>query len=151
MLLVPRAIREPVRVAMALKTMGLSLRKAHATLNQLAEGKACAVRIPLSEAFEAAKLGLSKLGVDARKIERDRPDPRAVRDKLGISQAEFAIRFCLELDTVQNWEQGRSQPDPAASLLLRVIEKYPDVVEAVVTNASAPPPTSPLSPPRRRH
>ena len=145
MLLVPRAIHEPVRVAMALKKMGLSLRKAHATLNQLAEGKASAVRFAMTEAFEEAAPELGKLGVEVRRIEKDKADPRAVRDKLGISQAEFAIRFCLELDTIQNWEQGRSQPDPAANVLLRVIEQYPDVVESVVTKAP------PLSPKRRSH
>lgn len=132
---------------MALKKMGLSLRKAHATLNQLAEGKASAVRCPVSDVFDEAAVELGTLGVEARRIQKDKPDPRAVRDKLGISQAEFAIRFCLELDTIQNWEQGRSQPDPAANVLLRVIEQYPDVVESVVTNA----PSLPLSPKRRSH
>ena len=50
---------------------------------------------------------------------------------MGLSQAEFAIRFGLELDTLQNWEQGRNQPDPAARLLLKVIELHPEVVAGV--------------------
>jgi DNA-binding transcriptional regulator YiaG len=134
--LVPRDIKQPTRVAIALKKLGLTLRKAHSVLNQLAEGKAAAVRIQMSDSFKAGSVELGKLGVDALKIEKADPDPRAIRDKLGISQAEFAIRFCLELDTIQNWEQGRSQPDPAAKVLLRVIDKCPDVVESVLTNTS---------------
>ena len=38
------------------------------------------------------------------------------------SQAEFAMRFGLALDTLQSWEQRCNQPYPAARLLLKVIE-----------------------------
>jgi hypothetical protein len=33
--------------------------------------------------------------------------------------------------TLEAWEQGRRQPDPAASVLLRVIERNPKAVEDV--------------------
>jgi hypothetical protein len=35
------------------------------------------------------------------------------------------MRFGLALDTLQNWEQRCNQPDPAARLLLKVIELWP--------------------------
>ena len=57
---------------------------------------------------------------------------RRVRERFGLSQAEFALRFGFEIDTVQNWEQGRNTPDQATQLLLKVIEAYPDEVEKVV-------------------
>ena len=41
-------------------------------------------------------------------------DVRAVRERLGLSQAKFASRFGFALDAVRNWEQGRRQPDVAA-------------------------------------
>ena len=73
------------------------------------------------------------LGVKAYPIEAPRVDVRRVRERLGLSQAEFSIRFGLELDTVQNWEQGRYSPDPAARILLSVIEAYPECVDSVLT------------------
>ena len=57
------------------------------------------------------------------------PSVRALRKKLGLSQAEFAARFHLPLGTVRDWEQGRRQPDRLARNFLRVIERAPKVVE----------------------
>ena len=53
---------------------------------------------------------------------------RALRVKLGLSQAQFARRFGFTLDTVQQYEQGRRRPSGPASTLLRVIEADPDAV-----------------------
>jgi putative transcriptional regulator len=60
------------------------------------------------------------------------PDVRAIRRKLGTSQAEFARRFGFSVRTVQEWEQGRAIPDQPARILLRVIEKSPRTVERAV-------------------
>jgi putative transcriptional regulator len=40
--------------------------------------------------------------------------------------------FGIPVRTLEGWEQGRRQPDPAASVLLRVIERNPKAVEDVV-------------------
>ena len=56
-------------------------------------------------------------------------DVRAIRKKLGMTQASFARRFGFGLATVRDWEQGRYQPDQAARSYLLVIEREPDVVE----------------------
>jgi putative transcriptional regulator len=53
---------------------------------------------------------------------------RALRVKLGLSQAQFARRFGFTLDTLQQYEQGRRRPSGPASTLLRVIEADPDAV-----------------------
>jgi putative transcriptional regulator len=55
-------------------------------------------------------------------------DVRAIRDRLGLSQAEFAHRFGFGLATVRNWEQGRRVPHGPARILLKVIEREPDAV-----------------------
>jgi DNA-binding transcriptional regulator YiaG len=31
-----------------------------------------------------------------------------------------------------DWEQGRYRPDPAAQLALKVIERHPEIVDAVL-------------------
>jgi putative transcriptional regulator len=53
---------------------------------------------------------------------------RALRAKLGLSQAQFARRFGFTLDTVQQYEQGRRRPSGPATTLLRIIEADPEAV-----------------------
>lgn len=60
---------------------------------------------------------------------------RAMRKRLGVkSRAAFAEAFGVPEKTLQNWEQGRTTPDPTARAFLRVIEANPDAVrEALKT------------------
>ena len=57
------------------------------------------------------------------------PNIKAIRQKLGLSQAAFARRFGFSVRTVQQWEQGRAVPDRPARILLKVIESAPRAVE----------------------
>jgi putative transcriptional regulator len=59
-------------------------------------------------------------------------DVKAIRRRMGLSQASFAAHYGLSLHSLRNWEQGKRQPDPAARAYLRVIEKAPDVVRKVL-------------------
>jgi DNA-binding transcriptional regulator YiaG len=58
------------------------------------------------------------------------PDVRAIREKLHLSQAEFAERFHLSQRTVQQWEQHRAMPDMPARVLLKAIQHAPDIIAA---------------------
>jgi putative transcriptional regulator len=53
-------------------------------------------------------------------------DPRAVRQRLGMSQSAFARMFGVSVWTLRNWEQGRRRPDGPARALLRVIDREPE-------------------------
>ena len=64
-------------------------------------------------------------------------DVRAIRKKLGMTQAGFARRFGFGLATVRDWEQGRYQPDRAARSYLLVIEREPDMVARALDAAAA--------------
>ncbi len=57
------------------------------------------------------------------------PNVKAIRHKLGLSQAAFARQFGFSVRTVQQWEQRRAVPDRPARILLRVIETAPQAVE----------------------
>ena len=57
------------------------------------------------------------------------PNPREIRARLHLTQEQFAERFHLRLGTIRDWEQGKKQPDSAAKVLLRVIDKDPEAVE----------------------
>jgi putative transcriptional regulator len=55
-------------------------------------------------------------------------DVKAIRARLGLTQAEFAARFGFELAAIENWERGRRKPERPARILLRVIEREPEAV-----------------------
>jgi putative transcriptional regulator len=55
-------------------------------------------------------------------------DIKAIRDKIGKSQSEFALMIGVSLATLQNWEQGRRKPVGPAQALLRVAERNPRAV-----------------------
>ena len=59
---------------------------------------------------------------------------RAIRAKLGASQAEFAFMIGVSVATLRNWEQGRRMPEGPALALLRVAARNPKaVVDALHT------------------
>lgn len=53
---------------------------------------------------------------------------RQLRQKLGLSQADFATRFGIPLANIRQYEIGRTMPPPAVQSYLRVIEARPDDV-----------------------
>jgi putative transcriptional regulator len=58
---------------------------------------------------------------------------RRVRRKIGLSQAAFAKRIGVPVDTVRNWEQGRRAPQGPARALLRIIDRVPETVLRVLS------------------
>ncbi len=57
---------------------------------------------------------------------------RAIRAAVRMTQAEFAARIGVPVETVRNWEQGKRSPRGPARALLRVIEGAPDVAFSVL-------------------
>lgn len=64
-------------------------------------------------------------------------DVRKIRSKAGLSQSEFAARYGFSRRTLQEWEQGRMQPDGAARAYLTVIDRNPHAVEAALFGRSS--------------
>jgi putative transcriptional regulator len=60
------------------------------------------------------------------------PDIRQLRERLGLSQSEFAERYALSRRTLQQWEQERSCPDQPARILLKAIEAQPEVMHQII-------------------
>ncbi len=60
---------------------------------------------------------------------------RLAREKLGLSQREFAARFNINLRRLQDWEQGRFASDSAILAYLKVIESEPDMVRRILDHA----------------
>ena len=86
----------------------------------------------MEQALEHARGELN--GTKTRSVRvPDHVDVRAIREKLGVSQREFAIRFGFSLASLRNWEQGRRFPDGPARTLLKVIDVAPEAVESALT------------------
>ena len=76
---------------------------------------------------EAGKIRRGKK--KASRVSRFRvSDVKKIRAKLGVSQTEFAMMIGVSVSTLQNWEQGRREPEGPAKALLIVASKNPEVV-----------------------
>ena len=73
---------------------------------------------------------------DAQLQRMKRPNPKVVRQALGLSQEEFAERFRIPVGTLRDWEQGRVEPDQAARAYLMVIARIPDAVRKALDAAA---------------
>jgi len=71
----------------------------------------------------------------------DHNDPalfvRQVRSRCGLTQAAFAARIEVPIETVRNWEQGKRSPRGPARALLKLIDKAPDIAFAALGGKKA--------------
>jgi putative transcriptional regulator len=58
---------------------------------------------------------------------RDPLKPREIRQRLNLSQREFAGLMGVSARTIQDWEQGRRNPRGPAVELLRIAEQHPEI------------------------
>jgi len=64
----------------------------------------------------------------SRSFEFAPDDIKAIRQRLGKSQTEFALLIGVSTATLRNWEQGRRSPEGPARALLKVAAAHPRVV-----------------------
>jgi putative transcriptional regulator len=53
----------------------------------------------------------------------------ALRERLHLTRTVFARYLRTNPRTLENWEQGRACPNAQAALLIKLVERYPDMVE----------------------
>jgi putative transcriptional regulator len=51
-----------------------------------------------------------------------------IRKEHNYSQAVFARMLSTKVSTLRNWEQGRSEPNAQAKVLLKLVDTSPDVL-----------------------
>ncbi len=83
----------------------------------------------------------SERRIEAPSIAPDRPRDapaseaayaRRVRSQTRLTQAEFAARIGVPIETVRNWEQGKRSPRGPARALLKLLDQAPDVAFSVL-------------------
>jgi putative transcriptional regulator len=55
-------------------------------------------------------------------------DVAQLRHSLGLTQTEFAAKFCISLGTLRHWERGDRKPHGPALALLHIVAKEPKAV-----------------------
>jgi putative transcriptional regulator len=82
------------------------------------------------EISEAARRDPDAQPMTDEEFRRARKVPRikTLRRALALTQEEFAARYHIPLETVRDWEQGRSEPDQPARAYLTVIARDPEGV-----------------------
>jgi len=57
---------------------------------------------------------------------------RHVRARYGLTQAAFAEKIEVPIETLRNWEQGKRSPRGPARALLKVIDRAPEAAFAAL-------------------
>jgi DNA-binding transcriptional regulator YiaG len=125
-----------VAVARRLFAAGLTLKQAHDAINQLAAMSWAVCAVAKTEALSALGNELATMNVELRQrlpTSGAAVDIAGLRSRRGLSQREYADLLGLDVRTLQNWEQGRNRPDPAAVSLMRIFDCAPDMVEEALT------------------
>ena len=89
----------------------------------------------MSKAFDSIKQGLEEAlefskGKKTKAIvhEFSPVDVKNIRNRVGMSQNEFASSFGISVSTLRHWERGDRSPQGPALVLLNVVAKEPDAV-----------------------
>ncbi|MFZ5835446.1 MAG: helix-turn-helix domain-containing protein [Pseudomonadota bacterium] len=91
------------------------------------------IRTGLEEALDYARGGADKSRYRIHVPKQI--NVRAIRDKLGMTQEEFAACFGFSVNTLRHWEQGKRQPEGPTRAYLLVIERAPKAVQKALRAA----------------
>ena len=83
---------------------------------KFAEGKTDDAKVYNDEMIKAAQRAQEDINV------------RELRERLDLTQAQFAETFGVSCETLRNWEQGKRKPEGPAKVLLNVIAHDPKCV-----------------------
>jgi DNA-binding transcriptional regulator YiaG len=104
------------------------MRSGHHALTELLDEGSVIIEVPCVEDLAVLVGELAELDIKATVYDPPKVDVRAIRERLGLSQDDFALQFGLDVASVRNWEQGRSEPDKAARTALWTIATNPEAV-----------------------
>lgn len=86
-------------------------------------------------AFESIRQGLREAvghargeGVAVKTYRPQSVDVKALRNRVSMTQEQFAARFGFSVATLRHWERGDRCPQGPALVLLNVIDKNPAAV-----------------------
>ncbi len=108
--------------------VGVTVRGAQKVVKELVNGTTAYVEAPSVPNYDMLKRNLMSKNIAVYQLKPRKIDVKALRVRIGISQEAFAGRYGLDVATVRNWEQGRTQPEGPAITLLQLIDRDPEEV-----------------------
>lgn len=119
---------------------GVGMLKAKRCIEALIQDGKATIELPTVESGQAVMGELATAGVEASLLGSSRAlDVRAIRQRLGLTREQFALRYGLEAETLKNWETGKREPDTAARSYLHVISNAPEHVEQAYARVTSIP------------
>jgi putative transcriptional regulator len=116
----------------AIAMMRVRLKADGRLVEVMPDGSERAIAIPGRPAARAATAGRRSKNSGSE----DAAYARGVRGRTGLTQAAFAARIGVPIETVRNWEQGKRSPRGPARALLKVIAEAPEAAFAVLGGKS---------------
>lgn len=99
----------------------------------------------MTKAFESIAQGLREAidlnhgkPVAARIHRPEEINVAQLRTSLGLTQLEFAAKFCISVGTLRHWERGDRKPHGPALALLHVVAREPQAVLRALGLSSRP-------------
>lgn len=81
--------------------------------------------------IEAGRLKPARVTRAKDLVRSDTLDVAKLRARFQLSQPKFAALLGISVATLQNWEQGRREPEGPARVLLRVAAAHPEALLSV--------------------
>jgi DNA-binding transcriptional regulator YiaG len=118
-----------IEAVFALHKRGVPTLKAKRSVEAAIDGKKAVLDAPVVEDLKRLAKELKDSGFNVAVVTGRAVDVKRLRERLGLTQEQFALRYGLDVDAVRNWEHGRRAPDRAAKSYLMVIEREPERVQ----------------------
>ncbi|MEN7530397.1 transcriptional regulator [Cupriavidus sp. DL-D2] len=89
------------------------------------------------DALEAEREGKTTLRTHKVRLadlhDIDGKDLVEIRQQFGMSRPVFAMYLRTNARTLENWEQGRAKPNAQATVLIKLVQKYPETLEKLAS------------------
>ena len=92
----------------------------------------------MAQAFDSMKQGLTeaiahakskgKKDIGVKLYQPQAVDVSSLRERLSLTQEQFAARFGFSVATLRHWERGDRSPSGASLVFLNVIDRNPSAV-----------------------
>jgi putative transcriptional regulator len=123
-----------VYAILALRRRGVTMLKAKRAIEAAVDEGRVVLTVPVVENVSALAKELRDVGFTTSRLTPRAVDVRQLRERLGLSQEQFALRFGFDISAVRNWEYGRREPDTAAKSYLTVIDRDSALVEKALAS-----------------
>jgi putative transcriptional regulator len=123
---------QKILATIALVKRGTPVPRAKRATDAMLEHKRAFVLVPKLDSIAILDAEMEGFGVKASRIPDTDIDVKAMRERLDVTQEQFALHYGIDLGAVRNWEHGRRKPDTAARSYLRAIYNDPAAVEAAL-------------------